>query len=723
VVTSATGFSAPWSHRPPLRAAANSGWHSLSFRWPYYVALSLWPAVAYPLNEKQQRCVEHGEGPLLVLAGAGSGKTGVIVNRITNLMRRGIKPPAICAVTFTNKAAREMRERVRSLVGKNPKGIFIGTFHSLGLMIIRDNTEAAGVGKNFAIMGQDDQLTLAREVLVLNGVDTEGFNEKNLIKAISDWKNSGESRSDFFSDDIWSLRVPQKPIEDIAGQYVERLTGMNSLDFDDLILIPERLLSSNEEIREKYRARFEYFLADEFQDTNPLQFRFLTQLMRAPYNLCAVGDDDQSIYSWRGADTRIMLEFKERFHDADIIALEQNYRSEQYVLDIANKLISNNSARHPKNLFSNTKSANRAVVFEAGDGTGEAEYVADTVVAQKLKTRSAYSDFCVLYRTNFQSRSFEEILRQRNIPYHVSGSYQFYDRSEIKDVLAYMRFMANHSDDRSLMRILNIPKRGISDSAVQKLSQFAQLSKKHLWDILEEIEMCELDVNAATLSGILEFKDFIAEHREAMRKSGQLAKSAHQLVDALQLEREYVRQGLDAQKVTNKMLNIRELMRSVEEFESGERQLPHLGEDAERNLYTYLQFVALLTADDKESDSDLPRVQLMTIHQAKGLEFHTVFVTGLEDGILPHQRSIDAADESPEKQGIEEERRLLYVALTRAKSRLFLTLSRTRKNRGLVIDCTPSRFLDELPEELLEWESVNQPSGDLADLEMMLMNI
>lgn len=674
--------------------------------------------MAYPLNERQQVCVKHGEGPLLVLAGAGSGKTGVIVNRITQLMARGIPPAAICAVTFTNKAAREMRERVRELAGKNPRGIFIGTFHSLGLMILRENADAAGVGKNFSIMGQDDQLTLAREVLVQNGVDTDSFSEKHFIKAVSDWKNSGEGRDVFFSDDVWNLRMPQKPIAEVAGQYAERLTAMNALDFDDLILIPERLLSANDEVREHYRNRFRFFLADEFQDTNPLQFRFLTQLMRPPHNLCAVGDDDQSIYSWRGADTRIMLEFKDRFPEAELVALEQNYRSEQYILDIANRLISHNSSRHVKNLFSAVKTANRAVVFEAGDGTGEAEYVADTIVALKVRHALEYNAFCVLYRTNFQSRSFEEILRQRNIPYHVSGSYQFYDRSEIKDVLAYLRFFANHADDRSLVRILNIPKRGISESAVQRLLQYAQLNRKHLWNVLEEIEMCEIDINPQTLGGILEFKDFVAAHVSELRKTGNLAKAAHNLVDALQLEREYIRQGLDAQKVTNKLLNIRELMRSIEEFESGDRALPQIGEGAERNIFTYLHFVALLTADDKENDTDLPRVQLMTIHQAKGLEFNTVFVTGLEDGILPHQRSIE--NEGP---GIEEERRLLYVALTRAKSRLYLTLSRTRKNRGLVTDCTPSRFLEELPAELLEWESTTAGTADLAELESMLLNI
>ena len=697
--------------------------------------------MAYPLNALQEKCVSHGEGPLLVLAGAGSGKTGVIVNRITSLIKRGIKPSAICAVTFTNKAAREMRERVRALAKgvdskgsagttagtpskKSPsptKGIFIGTFHSLGLMILREHTEAAGIQNNFIIMGQDDQLTHARELLVMSGVDVEAFNEKHFIKAVSDWKNSGESRGNFFGDDIWKLRVPQKPIADIAGEYVERLAQMNALDFDDLILIPERLLRDNEEIREKYRARFEYFLADEFQDTNPLQFRFLSLLMRPPMNLCAVGDDDQSIYSWRGADTRIMLEFKQRFPDSEIIALEQNYRSEQYILDISNHLIAHNTQRHAKNLFSDKKTPNRAVIFEADDGTGEAEYVADTVVALKMRHRVEYSAFCVLYRTNFQSRSFEEILRQRNIPYHVSGSYQFYDRSEIKDILAYLRFFANHNDDRSLMRILLMPKRGISEASIGRLAQYAQLNKKHLWDILSEIEMCEIDISAAALSGILEFKDFVAEHEQELRKAGQLSKAAQKLVDALHLEKEYLRQGLDTQKVTNKILNVRELMRSIEDFESGERQLPGLGENAERSIYTYLHFVALITADDKDNESDLPRVQLMTIHQAKGLEFGTVFVTGLEDGILPHQRSVESDNET---HAIEEERRLMYVALTRAKSRLYLTLSRTRKNRGLVTDCTPSRFIDELPKDLLDWESATSAGpADLAELENMLSGI
>lgn len=679
--------------------------------------------MTYPLNEKQSACVHHGEGPLLVLAGAGSGKTGVIVNRITQLLSKGIKPSAICAVTFTNKAAREMRERVRELVGKNPRGIFIGTFHSLGLLILRENHEAAGIPPNFVILGQDDQLTLAREVLLLNGTDTEVFSEKHLVRAVSDWKNSGNPLDTYFSADAWALRVPQKPIAEIVAQYCERLAGMNALDFDDLILIPENLLGANQAVRERYRSRFSYFLADEFQDTNPLQFRFLCRLMREPFNLCAVGDDDQSIYSWRGADTRIMLEFKQRFPTAEIIALEQNYRSLQYILDIANHLIAHNSARHPKNLYSAVKSPGQAMVFEAADGLQEAEYVADTIVNLRVRQQLDYSAFCVLYRTNFQSRSFEEVLRQRNIPYHVSGSYQFYDRSEIRDVLAYLRFFANQADDRSLLRILNLPRRGISETAVQRLAQYAQLNGKHLWDILTEIEMCEIDISAATLSGILEFKEFIAAHLSEIRRSGNLAKAAQNLVDALQLEREYIRQGLDQQKVANKLLNVRELIRSIEEFESGERQIAMIGDDAERNLYTYLQFVALLTADDKESDSELPRVQLMTIHQAKGLEFDTVFVTGLEEGILPHQRSIDNEHEGSARQGIEEERRLFYVALTRAKKRLYLTLSRTRRNRGMVTECNPSCFLDELPAHLLQWESTVPQTADLADLEKMLLNI
>jgi len=675
--------------------------------------------VAYPLNERQRDCVSYGEGPILVLAGAGSGKTGVIVNRITDLMRRGVKASAICAVTFTNKAAREMRERVRELLGKPPRGIFIGTFHSLGLMILRENHETAGIGKNFSIMGQDDQLTLARELLVAAGVDIDLFNEKNFIKAISDWKNSGLSREDFFGDDIWSLRLPKNDAATMAANYVERLTQMNALDFDDMILLPEQLLDRDASVREKYRDRFEYFLADEFQDTNPLQFRFLRHLMKPPHNLTAVGDDDQSIYSWRGADTRIMLEFKGTFPEAKIVALEQNYRSEQYVLDIANQLIANNSNRHAKNLFSTVKTPNMATIYEADDGIAEAEYVADAIVAGKLRDKREYSDFCILYRTNFQSRSFEEVLRQRNIPYHVSGSYQFYDRSEIKDILAYLRFFANHADDRSLMRILNMPKRGISESAIGRLAQYAQLNKKHLWSVLEEIELCEVEVNAATLSGILEFKDFVAEHGSEIKKPGNLAAAAAKLVEALALEREFMRQGLDAQKTTGKMLNIRELLRSIEEFVSGDRSLPQLGDSAERNVYTYLQFVALLTADDKEEGTDLPRVQLMTIHQAKGLEFRAVFVTGLEDGILPHQRSVDS--DLPES--IEEERRLLYVAITRAKTLLFLTLSRTRRNRGFVTECTPSRFIEELPGHLLNWESTTPQKADLADLEAMLAGI
>lgn len=689
--------------------------------------------MAYSLNPQQTECVFHGEGPLLVLAGAGSGKTGVIVNRIHNLLTsRAAKASEICAVTFTNKAAREMRERVRLLSTSDGKsaskklplrGIFIGTFHSLGLMVLRENFEAAGIAQNFTIQGQDDQLTLGREILVLSGVDTEIFNEKQFIKAVSDWKNSNTPLHDFFDSPIWVLRTPQRPIVEIVEEYIDRLRRMNALDFDDLILLPTKLLEREDGVRQNYQERFRYFLADEFQDTNPLQFRFLTLLMKAPMNLCAVGDDDQSIYSWRGADTRIMLDFKARFANAKIIALEENYRSEQYVLDIANHLIAKNTARHAKTLFSAVKSDGRAKLFEAEDGLQEAEFVADTIVELKVRHRIEYSAFAVLYRTNFQSRSFEEVLRQRNIPYHVSGSYQFYDRSEIKDVLAYLRFLANHADDRSLMRILNLPRRGISAQSIERLLQYAELNKKHLWDVVSEIEMCEIDISASTLSGILEFRDFVQKHVHEIRKAGNLTRGTQSLVDQLELEREYIHQKLDQQKVTNKLLNIRELLRAMDEFEKGERPLPMLDENAERNLYTYLQFVALLTADDKEKESETPKVELMTIHQAKGLEFDTVFITGLEDGVLPHQRSLDSEDESAALQSIEEERRLMYVALTRAKKRLYLTHSRTRKNRGFVSDTTPSRFLDELPEEHIEWENSAPAIGSIDDLEKMLTGI
>lgn len=625
-----------------------------------------------------------------------------------------------------------MRERVRQLAAsaKNSsaqkiplRGMFIGTFHSLGLTILRENFDAAGIGQNFTIQGQDDQLTLAREILVLSGVDTEVFNEKQFIKAVSDWKNSNKPLQDFFDSPVWALRTPQRPIHEIVEEYTEKLRRMNALDFDDLILLPTKLLEGNNDVCKKYQERFTYFLADEFQDTNPLQFRFLTLLMKAPMNLCAVGDDDQSIYSWRGADTRIMLDFKARFANAKIIALEENYRSEQYILDIANHLIAKNTERHAKTLYSAMQSDRHAILFEAEDGLQEAEFVADTIVELKVRHRLEYSAFAVLYRTNFQSRSFEEVLRQRNIPYHVSGSYQFYDRSEIKDVLAYLRFIANHADDRSLMRILNLPRRGISETSLERLLQYAELNKKHLWDVVNEIEMCEIDISTTTLSGILEFRDFIQKHVHEIRKAGNLTRGTQSLVDALELEREYIHQKLDQQKVTNKLLNIRELMRAMEEFEKGDRALPMLDENTERNLYAYLQFVALLTADDKEKESETPKVALMTIHQAKGLEFDTVFIAGLEDGVLPHQRSLDAEDESASLKSIEEERRLMYVALTRAKKRLYLTLSRTRKNRGFVSDTTPSRFLDELPQEKIEWESSAPAIGSIDDLEKMLTGI
>ncbi|MCX7633069.1 MAG: UvrD-helicase domain-containing protein [Turneriella sp.] len=672
----------------------------------------------YTLNAQQRSCVEHGSGPLLVLAGAGSGKTGVITQRIAHLVRSGIPGHAICAVTFTNKAAQEMRERVREILGKNPRGMFLGTFHSLGLKILRDNAHRCGLVPQFSVLARDDQLALAREILVAAGVDLDAFSEKFLLSLISDCKNSGRSPKEFFADFLYPALPAGLSLETLMANYGERLKAMQAVDFDDLILLPERLLAEDVELQRQYQQKLRWFLVDEFQDTNPLQFRFLLHLLAEPFNLCAVGDDDQAIYSWRGADASIMLGFRRHFPQAKIIALEQNYRSRQFILDLANALIAHNRHRHSKNLFSLDTRPGQAVVFSAQDSLAEAERIAEAIITTKLRDKKQYSDFCVLYRTNFQSRPFEEVFRQRNLPYRVSGSYDFYERSEIKDVLAYLRFFANPADDRALLRILNLPRRGISEKACERLVQYALQHKMSLWSAVEQVELAEIGISAVALGGLLAFKEFVAKHRNNFFQRGGLARATQNLVADLQLQEEYRRQGHDPEKVTNKMLNIRELIRAIEDFEDPERAVAVIPEETERNIYSYLQFIALLSREQGAEQDTLPRVQLMTIHQAKGLEFDTVFIAGLEEGLLPHHRSTHTEDDLT---GLEEERRLFYVAITRARERLFLSYAATRRSHGQIMETSPSRFLSELPPHLLDWEQ--EKPADLGELEKMLAQL
>ena len=581
------------------------------------------------LNKEQNEAVFHGDGPLLILAGAGSGKTRVITYRIFHLvMNMNLPASNICAVTFTNKSSNEMRERLTTMLkasGKSKstlKGIFVGTFHALGLKIMRENPEILPVEKNFSIQGRDYQLAIVADVIREEGLDPDVVTDKSLLYMISQAKNNAPSLAEV---PAWLDNEYGQPYGSCFKRYQEMLFNFNSVDFDDLILLPNELLRENHEIKEKYRKKFRHILIDEFQDTNPLQFSFLLKILAEPFNLFAVGDDDREVYLWRGADIRIILNFKETFPGSRVTYLQQNYRSKQTILDMANSLIKNNSHRHEKNLWSDRGDGDISHVYEAEDGIDEAEFICSEI--EKIRNDIDLSEMAVLFRTNFQSRVFEEALRKQGIPYHLSGGYQFYDRKEIKDILSYLRFIANHNDEKSLLRIINLPRRNIGDKTLQKLRAYATLEKRNLWNVIEEVEECPVDISSASLSGILEFRDFITKFGSELRKPGNFSRAVKSMVESLNFEKEFARSQLEDKVIAAKLANVRELLNAVLEFElSKEGESP----DKARLLYDYLQFISIMTSDN-EKENTQSRVNLMTIHNAKGLEFEIVFIVGCHE--------------------------------------------------------------------------------------------
>lgn len=651
----------------------------------------------FSLNPQQQQAVQHAQGPLLILAGAGSGKTGVITRRIHYLLKKGVHAREICAVTFTNKAAREMKERIRAHE-VNTRGIFVGTYHALGLRILRENLAALPLEKNFSIQGSDDSRQIALDVLREFDIDNETLPEKTLLWYFSKAKNSSlpmEEIADFLQEEQGD------PWGEMFLRYTKYLRNYNSVDFDDLILLARDLLQKNPETRAYYQNRWRYFLADEFQDTNPLQFDFLKLLLSDPYNICAVGDDDQSIYSWRGADIRIILSFKDYFPQAEIIFLEQNYRSRQNILDLANATIRNNPARHAKSIWSARGAGEEAVVYYAIDTQEEAEYVCQQFSYLRQTKGIAFSQMAILFRTNFQSRPFEEELVKRNLPYRVVGGYRFYDRKEVKDLLSYLRFIANHGDEKSLLRIINTPKRGIGDESIQRLKKISLLENKKIWEIIQEIESYPVRLTSSTLSAVLEFRELISRYASEFSSASSLAFAVAKLLEELDFEKEYIQQNQTEKVIYGKLRNLKEVINGIRFFEEERYQK---GDDSV--LYSFLHYISLLTDNDKDEEEE--KINLMTFHSAKGLEFDVVSLSGLVDGILPHKHSLEGEEEN----SIEEERRLFYVGITRAKERLFFTCSLSARSFQGEIEYEPSRFLQELPQKALHFENQQEDSEE-----------
>lgn len=628
------------------------------------------------LNQMQKEAVLYTEGPLLVLAGAGSGKTRVLMHRIAYLMEeRGVSPYNIMAITFTNKAAKEMRERIDALVGDEADSIWVSTFHASCLRMLRRFIDRIGYDRGFSIYDADDQKTLIKKIFKELNIDPKQIRERSALLAISSYKNE---LTDAKEAAKIAVDYYEKQIAEIYAAYQEALKKNNALDFDDLIGKTVELFEEDPDVLSHYQERFRYIMVDEYQDTNTAQFRLIELLAGKHKNLCVVGDDDQSIYKFRGANIRNILEFEKVFPNTRVIKLEQNYRSSGYILDAANRLIANNRERKAKTLWTAKEQGQKAVFRQFEDAKSEADAIARDILRQAKDGN--YGDFAVLYRTNAQSRLLEERCVALGIPYQLVGGVNFYQRKEIKDILAYLKTIANGRDDIALLRIVNIPKRGVGESSLAKLSAFASEHGISLYEAC--LNIWQLPQLKRAVQKIKSFTDLIEGFKTKLSGGTSVSDIIRAILEEGGYEEYLAQEGeIEAQ---SRLENIYELINKAEEFREG-------------SLGDFLEEVALI-ADIDRMDSAASRITLMTIHAAKGLEFDQVYMSGMEDGLFPSGISIHADDASE----IEEERRLCYVGITRAKKRLVFTAAKTRVYQGDLRYCEVSRFLEEIPSELLE---------------------
>jgi len=631
------------------------------------------------LNSRQREAVVHEGGPLVVFAGAGSGKTRVITYRVAHLIsEHGVAPWRILAVTFTNKAAGEMRERLLGLLGEEGSAVRVGTFHATCARLLRRHGQSAGLSKDFTIYDDQDQLALVKRVLRDLGLDEKRYQPKAMAGRINRAKQEVQGPEDIETLDAWSEVVRR-----VYTAYEERLHQANALDFGDLIYRTVRALENDEAFRDEVVGRFSHVLVDEFQDTNQAQFRLVRLLAEGHRNLCVVGDDDQSIYRWRGADRRNILDFRASFPDATLVKLEQNYRSTKRILRSANAVITRNTEREPKELWTDNEEGDAVLVVRTMDERDEARLVLRGVRELMAQGRSP-SDIAVFYRTHAQSRVIEEALRGGNIAYRIVGGMRFYDRAEVKDLLAYLRVMANPADDMSLLRIINTPARGIGKTTITRLLDHAAEQGRGLTDILGEGAIAQ--VGNAARKRLAGFHRLICELREVAVSGAPLGEIGAEVVNQSGYA-EMLRHD-DSVEADARFQNVQELVASMDEFQR---------ENPESSLADFLENVTLQTSADEDSGGD--RVTLMTVHAAKGLEFPIVMVTGLEEQVFPF-KGIDPW-EDPEE--LEEERRLAYVAFTRAEEKLILSFAAVRRIFGQQRVGIPSRFLTELPSEDIEW--------------------
>ena len=639
------------------------------------------------LNPMQRQAAETLEGPVLILAGAGSGKTRTVTYRIANLMDHGVQPWHILALTFTNKAAREMKERVEKLVGANAEDMWIGTFHSVCVRILRKDIEKIGYQRSFTIYDEDDQNRVIKDAIKTLSLDENKIPVREIRAKISDAKNKMLTPDEWFQESPRDYHSQQ--IHDIFNYYEERLRAANALDFDDLLLRTLQLFVDHPPVLDFYRQKFQYVHVDEYQDTNAAQYTFVRLITQESRNLCVVGDDDQSIYGWRGADIRNILDFEKDFPDAKVIKLEQNYRSTANILDAANQVIAHNKGRKEKALWTDEGEGEKIHLYSAGDEREEAAWICEQI-RKMQKQDLAFSQMAILYRTHAQSRVLEEMLMRAGIPYKVFGGTRFYDRKEVRDALAYLRIIVNPADDVSLVRIINTPKRSIGDSTVALLQEHAREEGIPMFSVINDPPA---ELSSRPRKCISEFALLLMK-LTAMKEAMPLSEFVENMLKETGLRAQFEVDGND--EARTRLENLMEFAGAAKEFES---------QSQDKSLEAFLENVSLVTDLDRQEEAP-QYVTLMTLHSAKGLEYEAVFLAGLEEGIFPSMRT------AMEENRMEEERRLCYVGITRARKRLYLSFARRRMLFNQITHNPPSPFLKEIPERLImdEWADTGRRS-------------
>ena len=640
------------------------------------------------LNPEQYRAVTTVNGAILIIAGAGSGKTRVITFRIAHMLDLGIPQSQILALTFTNKAAKEMEDRVKELTQRKLQNLTVSTFHAFGVKVLRADIEKLGYRENFSIYDETDRTALIKECgreLKFSPDALDIYKISQIFSNIKTGRKNWQTENDMYRQ--------------LYDCYQEGLKLYNAVDFDDLIVLPIKLFRENSDVLARYKERFKYIMVDEFQDTSHQQYELMHLL--ADENVAVVGDDDQSIYSWRGADYQNIINFEKDFKVTEI-RLEQNYRSTGTILDAANGVISHNTNRKDKKLWSGKGEGKPIEIYMPENETDEANFIAESIQGIAMEEKKTYDDFGVLIRANTQSRYIEEAFLQANIPYTMSGGTSFFERKEIKDIISYLRVIANHDDDINLLRIINVPRRGIGRAAIQVINDEAEKLGSTLWTAIQSLVQAEESEASETLKEDLQdFVNLIESNRQKLLSGRGLSKKVREMVEEINYKDYLITEYSKSEKAVRfKLKNIELLLEMMERWEIDP-------DNANPSLFNYLNRITLMSRDNGDDENDKGKVNLMTIHASKGLEFPVVFIAGAEEGLIPHQRSVDENDGN-----VEEERRLFYVAITRAREKLVISSCQKRRKMQAIVECEPSRFLDEIPQNLVEY---HEPQKEVSE--------